>query len=45
MEQKQQTGESFGSHSLRPWIAPLSISGVLLAIAIISESAARRSRL
>lgn len=35
MEQNQQTDEGFGSHSLRPWIAPLTISGVLLALALI----------
>ena len=35
MEQNQRTDESFGSHSLQPWIAPLTIGGLLLAIAII----------
>lgn len=39
MEQHQKPDESFGSHSLRPWILPLTIGALLLAIAIIGTYA------
>src|SRR6516162_1429999 len=35
MEHNQHPDESFGSHSLRPWIVPLTVSGLALAIALI----------